>query len=160
MDSTGNLSDQFTIQKNFTHLTLRFDGSCGPVNPNGNIGWGWVILDGKDIVAEGYGWQLYSGRAETSNNLAEWNGLYYGLLYLLESDVLYQDLTVIGDSMFVINILNGVWRPYPGRAYSPAAFAFLKDIKPHLSDVSYEWQSREFNEYCDLLASKWREMAG
>lgn len=154
-------SETFDYNKTYNKLILNFDGSCGPRNPNGDMGFGWAIRIAKsqDYIAEGWGYELYDGRKETSNNLAEWYALYYGLKWLLDNDIQFVRLNVFGDSNLVIKQCRGEWRISQDKAYSEGANLYLNEIKPFFADKSHNfyWEGRSCNEYCDFLSNKFKQ---
>lgn len=154
-------SETFDYNKSYRKLILNFDGSCGPRNPNGDMGFGWAIRLAKteDYIAEGWGFQLYDGSQETSNNLAEWYALYYGLKYILDNNIQFERLNIIGDSALVINQATGRWRISSEKAYSIGAELYLNEIKPLFEERNHNfyWEGRSCNEYCDFLSNKYKQ---
>lgn len=125
-----------------------FDGSCTPVNPSGYMGAGLTIeSDGKTFeVAMGF--KKYDNN---TNNVAE----YHAFKKILESLSTKRDvkITIQGDSMLVINQMNGKSRIKNG-AYVPLAFECLKllDNLHRNNTVSIEWVSRDKNQRADYLS--------
>ncbi len=132
-------------------ITVNFDGSCGPINPGGRAGIGFVIY--KDDVL------LHSCNCEagippaTSNNLAEHAALYYALEWLLENGYQDEKITVFGDSMLVINqifkpkawkIKNGLYKEYAWQN---------KLIKSRFSSIVGKWIPRQENVVADALST-------
>lgn len=139
----------------FKKLELRFDGACIPHNPNGDMGYGWAIFDGDLVIAEGWGFYQFKNEYQTSNNIAEWLGIYFGAKWIINNHIKYGKLVIIGDSQFVINQCNGFIKINSGKPYTFIAELFMNTVKPLLkSKTLFTWQPREKNEYCDALSNK------
>lgn len=141
----------------YNHLKLMFDGSCGPRNPDGNMGYGYAIFnvdDDDEVLAEGWGYTMYDGTFETSNNVAEWTALYRGLCLLLSSGYTCNKLSVCGDSMLVINQARGRWGMKSG-AYVKVAKNTLAEFSDELDAASVFHVYRDDNGYCDELSNKY-----
>lgn len=84
-------------------MKLYFDGSCGPKNPGGYACYAFVVGDIKKngIACQG---------DQATNNVAEYNGLIKGLEYLIENNMIDENLEIFGDSKLVISQLNGEWK--------------------------------------------------
>lgn len=141
----------------YNHLKLMFDGSCGPQNPDGSMGYGYAIFnvdDDDEVLAEGWGYTLYDGTFETSNNVAEWTALYRGLHLLLSSGYTCNKLSVCGDSMLVINQATGKWGMKSG-AYIEVAKNTLAEFSTELGEAHVSHVYRDDNGYCDELSNKY-----
>ena len=85
-----------------SNYTLYFDG-CSKGNP-GKAGAGYVIYKGDDEITCK---SVYVGDKET-NNKAEYTGLYEGLIYAVENNIVCLD--VKGDSNLVIKQIKGEYK--------------------------------------------------
>ena len=84
------------------YFSLYFDG-CSKGNP-GPAGAGAVLYyDNHEIWSD----SIFVGDKET-NNAAEYNGLLLGLNKSIQLNI--QNLLVFGDSLLVINQMNGVYK--------------------------------------------------
>lgn len=140
----------------FPHLKIMFDGSCGPVNPNGNMGYGYAIInvEDNDVIAEGWGYTMYDGTANTSNNVAEWVSLKRGLELMLASGYTCDKLDICGDSMLVIRQVRGSWG-IKGGSYVKVAKAVLESFGDELAEANVYHVYRNDNDYCDYLSNKY-----
>lgn len=137
---------------------LRFDGGCGPENPGGVPTFGWHLFavrpGGGAEIDEAWGTCLNHPACQRTNNTAEWAGVADALQYMREEKVAAHRLTVIGDSMLVLNQLAGKWRvkkPWL-KALADEAFDHLRHVC--VIGFSVKWVPREQNERCDALAAK------
>lgn len=123
---------------------MHFDG-CSKGNP-GEAGAGSVIYQyGKEIWAS----SEYVGRKET-NNFAEYKGLILGLKGALELNI--ENLFVCGDSMLVINQLNGKYKvnsPNLAQVYGES-----KKLASQFNSVSFNHVYRNKNTRADELSNK------
>jgi ribonuclease HI len=128
---------------------LYFDGACGPVNPGGVATFGWRLLgpDGR-VLAVNSG-EVCRGPGAT-NNVAEWQALVFALRYLAGQGW-KGSLQIRGDSLLVINQLNGRWRCRKEhlRPYRGECLRLLAGI--HWVAV---WVPREENRGADALAKR------
>lgn len=151
------------------HFVLHFDGSCWP-NPGGTAAWGFVLKEYNRADALPRPITKGSGVTGTnpvmSNNVAEFDALYYGLsalsAHLLErgesGSVEPDTLTVYGDSQLVVNMMSGIWSPKKDKLYYPfwqkafdehAVLEVLKGLP-----IEYKWIPREQNIECDILSKE------
>jgi ribonuclease HI len=123
---------------------MHFDG-CSKGNP-GEAGAGAVIYQyGKEIWAS----SEYVGRKET-NNFAEYKGLILGLKGALELNI--DNLFVCGDSMLVINQMNGKYKvnsPNLAQVYGES-----KKLASQFNSVSFNHVYRNKNKRADELSNK------
>ena len=130
-------------------IQVFFDGSCGPWNPGGAMGWGAVIhLPGKPkMELKG---RCPAGR-ENSNNLAEYLALKLALETLLEIGLENEAIRIRGDSMLVIRQMQRKWKIKNGR-YSECARAVLA-MTSRFPLLRFEWINREWNAEADGLSA-------
>jgi ribonuclease HI len=134
--------------------TIHFDGSCW-VNPGGKAAFGYTIdKEGVEtsavagIVGEGTG---------MSNNVAEFYALLAALWELKPSLQKEDRIEVFGDSMLVINVMNGKWSPKGDKLYYDTFL--LVDAEVWLAklagvEFSFSWIPREGNTRCDDLSKE------
>lgn len=147
-------NEVFNFSKEFEEITVMFDGSCQPRNPNGDMGFGWCIYGDGEIIAEGWGYELYNGVKTTTNNIAEWIALHNGLKLLETMCIGYKKLYIKGDSKLVINQASGYWKINSHGAYYPYAKECMREYKDILKEAKLSHVYREQNEYCDDLSNR------
>ena len=134
-------------------IRLYFDGGCFP-NP-GKIGKSGTVIyrDGELLLKDS---NIIEGERIT-NNLMEYDGLYQGLLFLKENDLMDEEIQIYGDSLMAINQLkNGFRHMRPQKSnkkekpYKRIAFQ-VKDILNDFSNLSFNWIPREHNIEADEL---------
>jgi ribonuclease HI len=127
-----------------------FDGACEPKNPGGKIGAGIYITDGEKDFSNN---MFISAKPENTNNIAE----YSAFLMILELMKNKTDckIEIFGDSMLVVNQMNGEWQIKYGayREYAMKAKPLLEDLKKK-NTVSILWIPREQNEKADFESMK------
>jgi ribonuclease HI len=123
------------------NITVFFDGACEPVNPGGVASYGFIVHKNEvevyresKIVAEG---------KDSSNNVAEYNGLLNALRWLYKNG--HQDDNVVckGDSRLVVEQINGRWQMNKG-IYIPWAIKCREAVK-YFTNISFEWVPRTEN---------------
>lgn len=137
-------------------FNMNFDGSCGPVNPGGTAGYGFVITyDGNTVTDSA----VIGSGPQYSNNYAEFYALAKGLEKISEiiatNKVSDASIRVYGDSKLVINIMAGKWKATSDKLYYPALFVASlahADIKMKNFDIKYIWIEREKNTIADKLS--------
>ena len=124
-----------------------YDGACYP-NPYGHMGVGGVIYKGVEMFDS---ISLYIPKSrQTSNNVAEYMGLQWVLMSLLENGLQDETILIKGDSMLVTNQMNDLWRIKFG-LYQQYAIE-TKSLLKNFSDICIKWIPREQNEEADLLS--------
>ena len=129
-------------------LTLHFDGACEPRNPGGVATYGWVLSTGHSgcgVVA--------TGGPTSTNNLAEWSALGFGLRWIADQKLKPEKLLIFGDSQLVVRQLNHEWACNKEHLQKLRARCeeLLKAIdRPWAA----EWIPREKNEDADALSRK------
>lgn len=134
-------------------IKLYFDGACYP-NP-GKIGKSGTIIykDDELLLKDSH---VIEGERIT-NNLMEYDGLYQGLLFLIEKKLQKESIEVYGDSLMVINQmkknLRSVVPDKPNKTYKVyKEIAFkVKEVLDEFEDIRYNWIPRELNEEADKL---------
>jgi ribonuclease HI len=128
-----------------------FDGACEPVNPGKTATFGVVVRDGTGVVLLKENGLVGKGTA-MSNNVAEHAGVLHVLKYLATRPP--GQATIHGDSILVINQLNGKWRLRKGLYLSTAqeARALLAQLHSCGWEIDFRWIPRAQNEECDALS--------
>lgn len=131
-------------------ITLNFDGSCEPVNPGGNMGFGVVIKKNGVVIHHGNG---FEPRADTnSNNVAEYRALLLGLEWLHANGYMDAQIEVLGDSQLVIMQMSGAWRAKGGMYFD--TFQACKELAYQFTNLSFRWIPRAQNNDADQLSRK------
>jgi ribonuclease HI len=127
-----------------------FDGACEPKNPGGKIGAGIYITDG---VKEFGSNTFVAAKPENTNNIAEYSA-FIMILELMKNKT-GDKIEIFGDSMLVVNQMNGEWQIKSGayREYALKAKPLLEDLKKK-NTVSISWIPREQNEKADFQSMK------
>jgi ribonuclease HI len=127
-----------------------FDGACEPTNPGGTIGAGIYITDGVNEFADNF---RVPANPKNTNNIAE----YMALIKLMElmSDKTECKIEIFGDSMLVVNHMNGKWKMGGGAymEYALKAIPLLLALKQR-NEVTLNWIRRELNEKADEQSLK------
>lgn len=128
-------------------ITAYFDGSCNP-NPGGVIGLGCVIYSelhsvkqSKKILRDPY----------NTNNIAEYEALYFLLTLLLKYKLETKSIIVYGDSNMIINQINGEWKV--NKPHLQVLNKKCKDLLPLFHHIEFEWIPRELNKVADALSN-------
>ena len=137
--------------------TLHFDGSCGPKNPGGTAAYGFALYRTGEQEPYKTGHGIIGTGSGMTNNLAEFHALAAGLRDFYEDHKTQRSglLTVYGDSNLVIQIMNGVWRARPGKAYYEAyetAMTALMGVRRLGIRVTLDWVPRGQNAVADGLS--------
>jgi len=132
--------------------SLYFDGACEPKNPGGIGTWGFVLLRGKEVIAQEYG-NIGEGEGVT-NNVAEYNAMLMGLQLARDTLKSGDKLVVYGDSQLAIKQMNGRYNVNSDRIrhFYKLATSMAKVVKQNGVSVSFEWIPREQNEKADELS--------
>jgi ribonuclease HI len=138
--------------------TLYFDGACGPKNPGGTAAYGYVLSHFGTIVDRSHA--VVGTGPEMSNNVAEYAGLFNGLLgfycQVFDPNMRAITLQVKGDSQLVINQMNGLWKAKAGLYYPwyEKTVAVCKRIRKLGVKITFDWIPREMNQECDTLSKE------
>lgn len=124
-------------------IELYTDGACVP-NP-GEMAIGGVLFY-KGKLKE------FSGKiGKGTNNIAELTAIEYGLGMIKDRSI---PVTVISDSQYAINSLNGKWKPKKNQDLINAIKLLIKDFE----SVNFKWvrghNGNKFNERADELANR------
>lgn len=134
------------------HLLCFFDGACEPVNPKGNLGIGAIVLNKHKEPILQYSKYIKAEELSfnTTNNIAEYLGLFAVLQFLLVEKLNHEKIVVCGDSKLVIMQMKGEWKANGG-AYIP----YLEKARERASlftNIDYRWIPREQNSAADKLS--------
>lgn len=139
-------------------ITAYFDGCCEPINPGGTAAFGAVIMmDGKTILQHSEIYKPLRPR-ETSNNVAEYNGLLAILEFLYRNKLNEEQIVIRGDSQLVIRQMSGEWGINQG-LYVPFANRARNALR-FFPNIRFEWVSRESNRHADGLSKRHLKRAG
>jgi ribonuclease HI len=125
------------------NYTLYFDG-CSKGNP-GKAGAGYVIYKGDDEITCK---SVYVGDKET-NNKAEYTGLYEGLIYAVENNIVCLD--VKGDSNLVIKQIKGEYKVKSENIQT--IYKNTKELCSQFEQITFEHVYRKDNKRADELAN-------
>lgn len=129
-------------------IELYFDGSCEPVNPGGNMGFGTLIKrDGVRIFENS---EFVAAAPGNTNNIAEYQAMIVGLQWLIDNGFADAPVAVFGDSNMIIQQMAGNWGANGGRYYP--FYVQAKNLRDQFSDISFTWIPREQNVECDKLS--------
>ena len=130
-------------------IEVFFDGCCEPKNPGGTASYGFIVLGGdKEIYRES---KIVCSGPEASNNVAEYNGLLNALRWLYKNGYKDTDIHCKGDSMLVVQQINGRWNMNKG-IYIPWAIKCKEAIK-YFPKITFDWIPREENIADDISKS-------
>jgi len=123
-----------------------FDGACEPQNPGGAMGIGYTVNDFKD-------YDFKAPDPENTNNVAEYLA-FCKILQHLEGEKKCK-INILGDSMLVINQMNGLWKIKKGKYKEIALEAkiLLNKLKKD-NNIILKWIPRERNVIADELSLK------
>lgn len=128
----------------FPNQVVLYTDGASRGNP-GPAGYGFWITDstGKEL-SSGYG---YLG--ETTNNVAEYEALFYGLQTCLQHPI--KKIQIRADSELMIKQLNGQYR-----VKNPNLVPLYHKIQEQLKNITWSAQHipREQNKQADLLANQ------
>lgn len=145
--TNGSSPPSSAISANTCRIRAWFDGACEPKNPGGCATWGAIVEVDGNTVFERHG---YVGVGpDMSNNVAE----YCGCEAALEEIARHEgDAVIFGDSMLVIEQMNGNWRARGGSYLR--FFERARDILAAVGRerVRFQWIPREENEKADQLS--------
>lgn len=138
---------------NVPRAILCFDGASRD-NPNGPAGCGYVVYEMDDkgkaerVILEGRKYLGYN----CSCNEAEYHGLLEGLT-AIDDDMYVQRLYIRGDSMLIIQQINGDYQ-----VSSPKLELLHDKVKAILEKPGFPWWrakhiGRHFNQAADKLAN-------
>ena len=138
-------------------IKMHFDGACTPVNPGGIGTWGFQIdfCDGTEPL-KGSG--ICDNGAASTNNIAEYQGLLWGLVELGIREIKDQEIYIFGDSALVVNMVLRKWGYKNPHAKAPhlipylkQAWAILSSLQEDGNKIHISWIPRERNQDADDL---------
>jgi len=126
-----------------TEFTLKFDG-CSKGNP-GRAGIGAVIYkNGLEYWAS----CKYIGDKKT-NNESEYSALIFGLEAAIEKNI--NELSVYGDSLLVINQINGIYKVKNENLFE--LYERATELKKQFSYIDFNHIYRKDNKRADELSN-------
>lgn len=116
------------------------------------VGWAYVIVaDDSNIIAYGTG-----NLAAATNNVAELSGAIDGLTWVLDNDMLDNEIELVSDSQYTLGIADGTYCPKKNMELALT----LRDLFVRAKATS-RWvkghSGVEHNETCDKLANAAKE---
>lgn len=140
--------------ENTSNIIAFFDGSCIG-NPDGIMGYGSYITGLGNPI---YLWDGSHPLEGNSNNVAEFNALHLLLENIINTDS--HNITIYGDSQFVINVVNGRFKIGKNKRYTNIAqkvYSLLEILKKR-NNVKCIWIPREQNAIADELSNRFFEL--
>lgn len=140
-------------------IKIYFDGACHPVNPNGNLGIGLIILGHKGETVYRYSRAILIGEEgfkQTSNNVAEYLAVIEGLNWISEHNAPINEVEILGDSQLVVKQLNREWNINSGvyANYAIRARKLKEEIeKDQNLSLKIRWIPRDSNTLADDLST-------
>ena len=130
-------------------IIVNFDGSCGPKNPGGQIGYACIIKDSDEnfIFRDS---QKEEASPENTNNVAEYKALILALSWLLCNGYMNKCIEVIGDSKLVINQMSGEWRAKSGSYYDQ--YLEAQRLAANFTNIRFLWVPRSKNAEVDAIS--------
>lgn len=133
--------------------TVYTDGSCYP-NPNGNGGWGYIVLANEEAVRT-----MKGSEKNTTNNRME----LMAILRALESFEDGEDVLIMSDSQYCVNSMMVWMRKWRRKQFSGVKNTDLMkaiDNEMQRLNVKAEWvrghNGNKWNEAADSLAEEAR----
>ncbi len=128
-------------------LKLYFDG-CSK-GPSLKAGCGWVIYFNEELIKKN-GKDIGTG----TNNEAEYKALINGLEDILNMDLNFNKLNIIGDSLLVINHLKGLYKVKASNL--KPLYTNVQELLKKFKDITIEFTHvyREHNTLADEMANK------
>lgn len=128
-----------------------FDGATEPKNPGGAQGIGVVVYHKEKIIQE-YSYYI-AAKPENTNNVAEYMAFIRVLKWIKEAGIQNKKILIRGDSMLVIEQMNGRWQIKSGQytKYAKIAIDLMSKIN---NNLTIEWVRRDFNQVADELSKK------
>lgn len=136
------------------NVVCYFDGCCEPRNPGGNMGMGaCVYVDEKKVYEKS---SYIAAHLSNTNNIAEYLAFELVVDFLIVNNLTMENVVIKGDSMLVVNQMNGFWQMKKGaylehakRCYKKLAKSFWRMSKPRI-----EWVGRDKNSFADELSKR------
>lgn len=110
--------------------------------------YGWRILRGKQVIAQGHG--TFARGRNANSNIAEYLALVEGLEALHDMGVTGERVLVCGDAKSVINQMEGL-----ASVSSPAVRPLherARRLAAEFSHLRWEWLPRRYNRAADALS--------
>ena len=130
-----------------------FDGACEPTNPYGNMGVGACIYARGKPDELAMCSEFYPADRKNSNNVAEYLGLSWILHWFIDNELSDKPIDVYGDSMLVVQQMEGRWRIKRG-LYVDHALECLHLVKGYFPNIHFYWIPREDNVIADQLSKE------
>ena len=124
-------------------ITAFFDGGARS-NP-GPAGYGVYIVDDQDNVLA----ELHGSLGNTTNNIAEYNGLIAALQWAVDHDL--RQIAVKGDSLLIIEQMRGNYK-VKNEGLKPLHMQ-ARMLVMQIGNVKFEHVRREQNKEADRLSN-------
>jgi ribonuclease HI len=124
-------------------ITAFFDGGARS-NP-GPAGYGVYIVDDQGAVLA----ELHGSLGNTTNNIAEYNGLIAALKWAVDHDV--KQITIKGDSLLIIEQMRGNYK-VKNEGLKPLHMQ-ARMLVMQVGNVKFEHVPREQNKDADRLSN-------
>jgi ribonuclease HI len=124
-------------------ITAYFDGGARS-NP-GPAGWGVYIVDDQGAVLA----ELHGSLGNTTNNIAEYNGLIAALQWAVDHDL--KQIAIKGDSLLIIEQMRGNYK-VKNEGLKPLHMK-ARMLVMQIGDVRFEHVRRELNKEADRLSN-------
>lgn len=124
-------------------ITAYFDGGARS-NP-GPAGYGVYIVDDQGAVLA----ELHGSLGNTTNNIAEYNGLIAALTWAVDHDV--NAITIKGDSLLIIEQMRGNYK-VKNEGLKPLHMQ-ARMLVMQIGNVKFEHVPREKNKDADRLSN-------
>lgn len=131
-----------------TGIACFFDGACYPVNPNGTMGIGCMILIDKETDVPHS--QTFPAEEGNTNNVAEYMALSWVLNFLIDNNLNKKRVFIYGDSQLVVSQMMGHWKIKNGFYYEYAMEC--RELLTQFPDYIIRWIPREENTWADNLS--------
>lgn len=113
-----------------------------------NLCYGWRILHGKQVIAQGHG--TFAWGCNANSNIAEYLALVEGLEALRDMGATEERVVVCGDAKSVINQMEGL-----AGVSSPAVrplYERARRLSGSFPNLCWEWLPRRHNRAADALS--------
>ena len=133
-------------------LHVHFDGLCQPINPQGIACYGFVARRGDEVLHEEHGLAAEPFTEGATNNVAEYVGLLKALAWLDQERHHARPVRVHGDSMMVVDQMNGKYKPKSEPLLD--LYEEARRVAARFSELTVTWVPRAENAHADDLTER------
>ena len=133
-------------------ITIFFDGGCEPKNPGGVSTWGYAVYQDGNRIHEAYGLATKPFDPSATNNMGEYTAALRAVEYLMEKDLTDEEIEIRGDSLLVVNQVEGKWKVKA--ANLRPLHTQIRKLLPSFHSIRFTWVPREENSEADELAGR------